>query len=93
MLKILGASWKEVAGFILTEFGYLSLLSAFSGAFLSVFVSFCLNTFIFESEFRLSWGQPLLSVLIITALSLLISFVASLDIVKESALGILREDK
>lgn len=93
MLKILGASWKEVAGFILTEFGYLSLLSAFSGAFLSVFVSFCLNTFLFESEFRLSWAQPMMSVLIITTLSLLISFVASLDIVKESALGILREDK
>ncbi len=93
MLKILGASWKEVAGFILTEFGYLSLLSAFSGAFLSVFVSFCLNTFLFESEFRLSWAQPMMSVLIITTLSLLISFIASLDIVKESALGILREDK
>lgn len=93
MLKILGASGKEVAGFVLTEFAYLSFFSAFAGALLSILVSLALNAFIFESEFKLSWVQPLVSVVIITGLSLLTSFLASLDIVKESALGILREDK
>lgn len=93
MLKILGASGGEVASFILVEFAFLSFLSALTGALLSVVVSFSLNTFIFEGDFKLSWAQPLISVLVITALSLLISFLASLDIVKESALGILREEK
>ncbi|MBV2167540.1 MAG: FtsX-like permease family protein [Bdellovibrio sp.] len=93
MLKILGASWGEVASFILAEFAFLSFLAALAGALLSVLVSFSLNAFLFESEFKLSWFQPLVSVLIITCLSLLISFLASLDIVKESALSILREEK
>lgn len=93
MLKILGASWKEVAGFILVEFSFLAALAAFAGALLSVLVSYSLNFFIFESSFQFSLWQPLLSVLIITILSLLIAFLASLDIVKESALSILREDK
>nr|BFD65426.1 ABC transporter permease [Bdellovibrio sp. HAGR004] len=93
MLKILGASGGEVASFILTEFAFLAFIASFFGAALSVLVSFGLNTFIFESEFRLSLVQPLLSVVIITCLSLLISFLASVDIVRESALGILREEK
>ena len=67
--------------------------SSFFGAALSVLVSFALNTFIFESDFKLSFVQPLVSVLIITGLSLLISFLASVDIVRESALSILREEK
>lgn len=93
MLKILGASWGEVASFILSEFAFLSFLSALAGALLSIIVSFSLNKFIFEGEFTLSWFQPLISVVIITTLSLVISFFASLDIVKESALSILREEK
>lgn len=93
MLKILGASEKEVSKFILNEFAYLSFLAAFFGAFLSVLVSFSLNQFLFESEFKLSWEQPLISVVIITAVSLLISFLASLDIVRERPLKILREEK
>lgn len=93
MLKILGASWREIASFILSEFAFLSFLAAVSGALLSMVVSFSLNMFIFDSDFKLSWQQPLLSVLLITGISLVISFVASLDIVKESALGVLREEK
>lgn len=93
MLKILGASDGEVASFILVEFAFLSFLAATAGSLLSILVSFSLNTFIFESEFRLSCLQPAISVVIITLLSLLVSFLASIDIVKESALGILREEK
>lgn len=93
MLKILGASSGEVSSFILTEFAFLSFLAAFTGAILSIAVSFSLNAFLFESDFKLSWVQPTVSVLIITGISLLISFLASLDIVKESALSILREEK
>lgn len=93
MLKILGASGGEVASFILVEFAFLSFLAAAVGSFLSILVSFSLNTFIFESEFTLSWQQPVISVMIITVLSLLVSFLASLDIVRESALSILREEK
>ena len=93
MLKILGASHREVASFILTEFAFLAFVSSFLGAFLSVGVSYGLNSYLFEGGFQFSLAQPLLSILIITGISLLISFLASADIVKESALSILREEK
>ncbi|MGZ3779995.1 MAG: ABC transporter permease [Pseudobdellovibrionaceae bacterium] len=93
MLKILGASGNELVLFILTEFAFLSFLSAGTGAILSVGVSFSLNKMIFDGDFRFSWVQPFISILAVTALSLLISFLASLGIVKENALSILREEK
>jgi putative ABC transport system permease protein len=93
LLKILGANQREVTVFLLTEFAYLSFGAAMVGALLSVLVSFGLNTFIFENDFTLYWLQPISSVVLITALSITISFLASSDVVKESALGILREGK
>ena len=93
MLKILGASWGEVASFILTEFAFLAFISSFFGALLSIGVSYALNLFLFEGTFEFSLVQPLTSVVIITLLSLVISFLASLDIVRESALSILREER
>ena len=93
MLKILGASGKDLAAFILVEFAFLSFLAALIGAVLSIGVSFGLNQALFESEFRLSAWQPLASVILITGFSILISFLASLDIVRESAIGILREER
>jgi putative ABC transport system permease protein len=65
MLKILGASHREVAGFILAEFSFLAFVSSFLGAFLSVGVSYGLNRYLFEGGFQFSFIQPLLSVLII----------------------------
>jgi len=93
MLKILGASWQEVAGFVLVEFSFLAFFSALLGAFLSIFVSAGISFYIFEGEFRFSLWQPVISVIVITALSLVISFLASLGVVRESALTILREEK
>ncbi len=92
MLKILGASQASVSGFILTEFAFLSFLSSLFGALLSIVASYLLNRVMFEGNFVFSWVEPMLSVLAITGLSLVISFLASQDIVKESALGILRQE-
>lgn len=91
MLKILGANWTEVASFILIEFAFLSFLSSLVGALLSIGVSYALNLYLFEGSFEFSLLQPAASVMIITTLSLLVSFFASLDIVRENALSILRE--
>ncbi|MNJ93337.1 FtsX-like permease family protein [compost metagenome] len=93
MLKVLGASSGELTSFILVEFGFLAFLSALVGAGLSIFVSAGFSVFLFESAIRFEWLGPLVSVLIITALSILVSLLASLDVVRESSLSILREEK
>ncbi len=93
MMKVLGSSTKQLMGFVLVEFGFLALMSALVGAFLSVFVSAGFSIYLFESAVRMEWQGPLLSVLAITALSLIVALLASLDIVRESSLSILREEK
>lgn len=93
MLKVLGASMGDLVSFILVEFGFLAFLSAFVGAGLSIFVSAGFSVFLFESAIRFEWWGPLVSVFVITALSLLVSLLASLDVVRESSLSILREEK
>ncbi len=92
MLKVLGASGRDLAVFIVVEFAFLAFVSAGVGAFLSVVVSFGLNQSLFESDFRLSPLQPLVSVVFITGFSIFISFLASLDVIRESPLSILREE-
>lgn len=92
MLKILGAEPSTISIFVQNEFGFLSFLSSFLGAVLSVALSYLLNRFIFEGTFEWSFTQPLVSIFLITGLSLLVSFLASLDIVNESPLGILKQD-
>ncbi len=91
MLKILGASWSEVTRFILIEFAFLSFLASIVGASLSVLVSYSLNKYIFDGDFSFILTQPLSSVIMITCMSLIISFIASYRIVSESSLLILRE--
>ncbi|AHI04756.1 ABC-type transport system, permease component [Bdellovibrio bacteriovorus W] len=90
MLKILGTTRGALTGFILSEFGYLAFSAAICGVGLSFFVSFALSVFVFQSGFSMSLWAPILSVVFITGLSLIISLLASLDIVNESALKILR---
>jgi putative ABC transport system permease protein len=91
MLKILGANFRQVTGFILAEFAFLAFVSSFIGAFLSVGVSFALNKYIFDGDFEFSLAQPLISVAIITVLSVVVSILASIDVVRENALSVLRE--
>jgi putative ABC transport system permease protein len=93
MMKVLGSSTKQLMGFVLVEFGFLALMSAAVGAFLSIFVSAGFSIYLFESAVRMEWQGPLLSVLAITVLSLIVALLASLDIVRESSLSILREEK
>lgn len=92
MLKILGAEPSAISIFVQNEFGFLSFVSSFLGAVLSVALSYLLNRYLFEGTFEWSLTQPLLSILFITGLSLFVSFLASLDVVRESPLGILKQE-
>lgn len=92
MLKILGSSWRELMGFILVESLTLTLLSSVAGALLSVLVSFGLSFYVFETSFSFSLFWPLISVITITVLSLVVALLASFDVLRESPLGILRNE-
>jgi Predicted ABC-type transport system involved in lysophospholipase L1 biosynthesis, permease component len=93
MLKILGASHRNMTTFVASEFAFLAFLSALMGAGLSSAVSFALSKFIFEGTYTFSWQGPVISVILISALSGIVALLASFDIVRESPLSILREDK
>ncbi|MNL72470.1 hypothetical protein D3C87_1977860 [compost metagenome] len=56
-------------------------------------MSFALSKYIFEGTYAFSWQGPVVSVVLISALSGIVALLASFDIVRESPLSILREDK
>lgn len=90
MLKILGAGRGDLLIFVCFESFVVTLSSAFFGAFLSVFVSFALSSYIFQTDFHYQVSGAVLSVVIILLLSLFISILAALDIINEKPLDILK---
>lgn len=93
MLKVLGAGFSGLGLFLVAEGFWVALVASIFGAGLSVLASWVLSQFLFEGAFVLNLFWPLLSVFGITLLSLLISLVASLDILREKPLSILRGEE
>jgi putative ABC transport system permease protein len=93
MLKVLGASGREIIGFILIEFTALAFLASFVGALMSMVVSWGLNIYIFGSQFEGTWGPPLQSVIVITVLSGILCLLTTSKVIRESSLVLLREQK
>lgn len=93
MLKVMGAQSGALSKFVVVEFIYLSFFASLIGSFLSVFVGFVLNFYIFQSDFVPSFQAPVTTVVLLTALSMLIAYLASRSVIKEKPLVILRESR
>ncbi|WP_413289794.1 ABC transporter permease [Bdellovibrio sp. HCB337] len=93
MLKVVGASFGAVSKYLVTEFVVLSLGAGLIGAGLSVFVSYFISYYVFEGSFVFSWMWPLWTALGVCGLSALIAYLASRQVVHESPLVILQEER
>ena len=59
---------------------------------LSLLVSYSLAYYVFAADFKFDLFWPVISVISITLVSLLVAFLAGLDIVREKPLEILRNE-
>lgn len=93
MLKVVGAGFGAVSKYLVTEFVVLSLGAGVMGAGLSVIVSYFISYYVFEGSFVFNWQWPLWTAFGVCLLSALIAYLASRQVVHESPLVILQEER
>jgi putative ABC transport system permease protein len=90
LLKILGANFKDVRSMVQIEFGILGFSAALTGVLLSLVMSWGLSWQIFDKLWRFSIAMTGFSILAITALSVLTALVATLSVLRQKPLELLR---
>lgn len=90
LLKILGANFHDVKRMVQIEFGILGFFAALTGILLSLLMSWSLSWYIFDRLWSFSLGITLFSVLAITLLSVVTALAATLSVLKQKPLELLR---
>ncbi|MEI7950963.1 MAG: FtsX-like permease family protein [Gammaproteobacteria bacterium] len=90
LLKILGASFTDVKAIVQIEFGILGFCAAFTGTALSLAMSYSLAWFVFDRLWRFDALLTAGSLVAITALSMLTALIATLSVLRQKPLELLR---
>lgn len=90
LLKILGANFKDVKNIVEIEFGILGFFAALAGVSLSLAMSYGLSYFVFDGLWSFSPGITAFTILAISALSVLTALVATLSVLRQKPLELLR---
>jgi putative ABC transport system permease protein len=92
LLKILGANFSDVKSMIQIEFGILGFFAAFAGIAISLLMSYAIAWFVFDSIWQLASGSTFFSILAITVLSVLTALIATMSVLRQKPLQLLRAD-
>ncbi len=90
LLKILGANFQDVKSMVQIEFGILGFFAALTGVVLSLAMSWSLSWFIFDKLWLFSAGTTGFSIIAISVLSILTALVATMSVLKQKPLELLR---
>lgn len=90
LLKILGANFADVKSIVEIEFGILGFFAALSGVSLSLAMSYGISYFIFDGLWSFSPGITAFTILAISGISVLTALVATLSVLKQKPLELLR---
>ena len=90
LLKILGANFNDVKNIVEIEFGILGFFAALAGVSLSLAMSYGISYFIFDGLWSFSPGMTVFTILAICALSVLTALVATLSVLRQKPLELLR---
>jgi putative ABC transport system permease protein len=90
LLKILGANFSDVKSIVQIEFGILGFCAALTGVVLSLAMSWGISWFIFDNLWSFSAPLTAFSVIAISALSVLTALVATLSVLRQKPLELLR---
>jgi putative ABC transport system permease protein len=90
LLKILGANFNDVKSIVQMEFGILGFFAAFAGVGLSLLMSYSISFFVFDSLWRFDAAITTFTILAITALSVFTALVATLSVLRQKPLELLR---
>lgn len=90
LLKVLGAGFADVRRIIQIEFGILGFIAATAGVLLSLMLSWGISWFLFDSLWRFSWLTTSLSIVLISALSMVTALVATHSVLQQKPAELLR---
>ncbi|MBT6042359.1 MAG: hypothetical protein HOH14_02565 [Gammaproteobacteria bacterium] len=90
LLKILGANFSDVKRIVEIEFGILGFFAALSGVSLSLGMSYAISFFIFDGLWSFSPWTTAFTIIAICALSVFTALVATLSVLKQKPLELLR---
>ena len=92
LMKILGASFKDLRNQVRIEFGLLGLCASILGVFLSALVSFILAEYIFDKVWTFQIALPLGIIFTVVSLSVLTAEWATKKVLLEKPSSILQEN-
>ncbi len=89
MLKILGASGKQIYQLALGELATTTVIASITGIVLSHLLAFILSQFIFSGSFKVNLFSSISSFAIINSIAMLVGWISARSIIKKEALGVL----
>lgn len=90
LLRTLGADSGTVSKINTLEYFFLGSLASLSGILLSFLATWLLSAFVFEMEFRPTWGAGLILYLAITGLTIVLGWLNGRRIINQPPMEILR---
>jgi len=90
LLKVVGASFKDIRTIVQIEFGVLGFLATLSGILLSIAVSFVISQLFFDSIWTFSWIISLACLVLVSLISIMTALAATSRILKQKPLALLR---
>ena len=92
LLKILGASRRQILGIMITEYFTLGFLAVNTGILLALCGSMALSRFVFEAEFSIDWSSIVVANIAIVGPTIAIGILNSTSLYKRQPLEVLRHE-
>jgi ABC-type antimicrobial peptide transport system permease subunit len=90
MLKVFGASFSELSGYILNEYVTLTILASVLGVLFSLIVSYGFSHFVFGGAFAVNIPILFITIALITVISTIVCLLASFKVFKARPSDVLR---
>jgi len=90
LLKVLGAKFNDIQKMIQIEFAVLGIYAGIFGVGVSLIMSYGIAWWFFENLWKWTWQTSLASVVGVTALSVIVAWIATRSTLKSSPLNLLR---
>lgn len=92
LLKVLGAGFKDIYKIVMLEFGFLGFTAALFAILLSIFCSYSISLFFFDSLWKLNVTYTLLILGATTMICIITALFATRHVVKSKAIKLLNSE-
>lgn len=92
LLKVLGASGRQIVGIMMAEYGVLGLAAANAGIALAALGAFGLARFVFDTGYWMDWRAIAVANVAVMGVTMIVGVMSSMAYYRQPALEVLRRD-